>query len=127
MRVKTHAHSDWLKLASFKGVSSIMKRLLLLLVITIGVANSTEHEKCLERKFVHREMMAAPKVTSLREGSVLVVAVIDINGNVTSSEILSQEGDPRWGKEAVKAIERSLFQPADKICRFETRYIAKFE
>ena len=113
--------------ARVRGVSFTMKRFFLLCLLVTTVADSSEYEKCLDREYVHRETMIAPRVTGLRGGSVLVSAVIEANGKVSSSKILDQEGHPRWGKAAIIAIEKSSFAKAEKPCRFETRYTAKFE
>ena len=71
--------------------------------------------------------MKAPKVTELREGAVLVLAVVDAKGNVTSTKVLSQEGGDRWEESATRAMEETIFEPASVACWFEFNYITKFE
>ena len=71
--------------------------------------------------------MDAPRVLHLKEGSVSLSSLVSENGEVQSTVILSQEGDPRWGKQAVKAMRKARFESASKACEFEYVYTAKID
>ena len=88
---------------------------------------ATEIPKCPDREVISRAILKAPLVTELKEGTVVVLALVGKNGKVKSTEVLSQEGDRRWGKQAVKAMEQTIFIPAHRACEFEYLYTAKFE
>jgi TonB family protein len=113
--------------ARFNGVSFTMNRILLLGVFLCSDLSAAEIEKCPDREVVSWSMLKAPRVTELKEGSVFLSGLVDEDGKVNSAEILSQKGDLRWGKQAVKAMEETIFEPADKACEFEYLYTAKFE
>ena len=104
-----------------------MNRVLLLSIFLSSNLNAVEKAQCKDRMLIDRAIMNAPRVTELREGSVLVSAIVDANGNIASTKILSQEGDPRWGESATLAMEETIFESASEACRFEFNYIAEFE
>lgn len=89
--------------------------------------NASEIKPCEDREIIQRGALNAPSVSELREGAVLISAAVDAKGNVTSTKILSQKGDHRWVEPATRAMEETIFKPANEACRFEFNYIAKFE
>jgi TonB family protein len=110
-----------------KGVSFTVNKILLSGLFFCSNIYASEIPKCPDREIISRSILKAPLVTELKEGAVVVLALVEKNGKVKSTEVLSQEGDPRWGKQAVKAMEQTIFIPARKACEFEYLYTAKFE
>jgi len=108
-------------------VSDTMNRAILLTIFLSSNLHASEIKPCKDRKLIDRGIMSAPRATELREGSALISAIVDAKGNVTSTKVLSQKGDPRWREYATRAMQETIFEPASKACRFEFNYVAKFE
>ena len=89
--------------------------------------HATEVEKCPKREVLKYGTLKPPLVTELKEGSISVSAVVGKDGKVSSVKILSRTGDSRWGTQALRAMKKTLFKPANISCEFEYKYSVKFD
>ena len=104
-----------------------MNRILIFSLLASSNLYATEIEKCADRKIISISPMKAPRARELKEGSVSLSSLVGEDGKVKSTVILSQEGDLRWGQQAVEAMKKARFKLASKACEFEYVYTAKFD